>query len=470
MENKAMKLLAGGRIRSFSLLLADVVTLSLSLFVVFGGYKLCGAEYEMSILFRTWPIIVLLLLLNISGRLYCGNLLYPGLAINPVHELRRLTLSSIGSFLVFFAILSVTRENIRFSRVALTISMMVCTVMLPLGRIILRYILWKLRCGNIPAVIVGERELVRTVAEKMEADNYCILNLTASCCGSQIAENIPDLERNELLEFSRENGINYLIYCGNVNTAGQEVETLLPEFLHVLVVSNTERFPVLWSHPVSFYRYFSFEISNRMMRKWILVQKRILEVILSTFGLLLAFIPGIFLALLIKITSRGPVFYRAKRLGKDGKTIYVLKFRTMKPDADMMLEQMLAENPELKKEWDEKFKLDNDPRITRVGKFLRKTSLDELPQFINVLKGEMALIGPRPIVEKEVAFYGKDYEVFSRVKPGITGLWQVSGRSDLSYDERIALDVFYVNNWSTWLDFYIFIATFNAVFFFRGSR
>ena len=101
---------------------------------------------------------------------------------------------------------------------------------------------------------------------------------------------------------------------------------------------------------------------------------------------------------------------------------------------------------------------------------MRKTSLDELPQFINVIKGEMALIGPRPIVEKEVKYYGEDYKVFSSVKPGITGLWQVSGRSDVDYADRVALDVFYVNNWSIWMDLYIFVATFNAVLFRRGAR
>ena len=142
----------------------------------------------------------------------------------------------------------------------------------------------------------------------------------------------------------------------------------------------------------------------------------------------------------------------------------------MYEDADEKLEQLLADNPELYEEWEKSYKLENDPRVTPIGKFLRKTSLDEIPQFWNVIKGEMALIGPRPIVRNEVAFYGDDYKILASVKPGITGLWQVSGRSNLSYDERVALDVFYVNNWSLWLDLYIFVATFNAVLFRRGAK
>jgi len=142
----------------------------------------------------------------------------------------------------------------------------------------------------------------------------------------------------------------------------------------------------------------------------------------------------------------------------------------MYKDADERLAKILAENPELKKEWDENFKLKNDPRVTPLGKIMRKTSLDELPQFVNVLRGEMAVIGPRPIVEKEVAYYGPHYEVFSRVKPGITGFWQVSGRSDTTYERRIELDMYYINNWTIWLDYYIFLKTIKEVLICRGAE
>jgi Undecaprenyl-phosphate galactose phosphotransferase WbaP len=405
-----------------------------------------------------------------TGRLYLGNIFYPGLVINPIEELRRLTLSCIGSFLVFFAFLSITRENLAFSRVALILSMLVSIFMLPFGRMLLRYIFWKFNIGKIPALILGDMPLAKLIAEKIADDKYSILSIKASSCGGKIADNIQDISKEDLMQFTRENNINYLIFCNKNGEYTHEIENYLQKFHHVLIVNNTARFPVIWSYPVSFYRFFSFEISNQLLRKEILFQKRVLEVALSLLGVIFAFIPGIFLAILVKLSSRGPIFYRAKRLGKNGKTIYVLKFRTMYQDADAKLEQLLAENPELHAEWKKNFKLDNDPRITKIGHFMRKTSLDELPQFINVIKGEMALIGPRPIVEKEVAYYGEDYKVFSSVKPGITGLWQVSGRSDIDYADRVALDVFYVNNWSIWMDLYIFAATFNAVLFSRGAK
>ena len=465
-----MKIFASGRIRSFSLLFSDILSLVIALFCSFYFYKLFGAKYEMCILYRTWPILVLLLCFNISSRLYCGNLLYPGQIINPIEELRRLILGCIGSFMAFFAILSIAKGNESFSRFALLCAMIIAVFLLPFFRMTTRYLLWKLRLGNIPVVIVGNHSMAKTVAKKIAADNYSILTIKGSCCGGAVGNDIPDFDYDGLLKFSRSNGINYLIFCNEQSQYVREIEKIMPNFLHVLVVNNTIRFPVLWSYPVSFYRYFSFEISNRMQRKIVVLQKRVLEFILSAIGIILSFIPGLLLALLVKLSSRGPIFYRAKRLGKNGKEIYVLKFRTMDPDADDKLEQMLAENPELQAEWKKNFKLENDPRITKIGHFLRKTSLDELPQFINVLKGEMALIGPRPIVEKEVAYYGEDYATFSSVRPGITGLWQVSGRSDIDYEDRVALDVFYVNNWSVWMDLYIFVATFNAVIFRRGAK
>jgi lipopolysaccharide/colanic/teichoic acid biosynthesis glycosyltransferase len=131
----------------------------------------------------------------------------------------------------------------------------------------------------------------------------------------------------------------------------------------------------------------------------------------------------------------------------------------MVQDADRVLQEYLEKNPALREEWESSYKLKNDPRITRVGKFLRKTSLDELPQLINVIKGEMSLVGPRPIVDDEVKFYGKSFRLYTQVLPGMTGLWQISGRSDTSYDYRVSLDEYYIRHWSIWMDFYILVRT-----------
>ncbi len=146
----------------------------------------------------------------------------------------------------------------------------------------------------------------------------------------------------------------------------------------------------------------------------------------------------VFLALLVKLSSRGPVFYVQKRVGRDYRSFGCIKFRTMRRDADRILSSLLAQSPDLQQEFSNDFKLKNDPRITSIGKFLRRSSLDELPQFLNVLRGEMSLVGPRPIVRKELPRYGDRMEEVLAVRPGLTGLWQVSGRNNLSYDERVA--------------------------------
>lgn len=465
-EQTEMKLLGGGRLRSFSLLFTDLFSLALSLGTVF---YFCGV-LKTGFLLKTWPLFILLAVFNISGRLYCGNIIYPGLVIHPVEELRRLTLSCLGTFITGFAIISFAGGSNRHLQIPIFLSMLLCIILLPLGRIVLRYLLWLSGRGYIPALISGDPELARVIAARIKEDNYSILKLRGSCCGEEIAPEIPDQSVDEMVELAKSKRINYLIYCNRKEEYREDVINLLPEFLHVLVVNQDARFPVLWSYPVSFYRYFSFEISNRMKRQWVIWQKQILEVLLAFAGVILAFIPGVLLALAVRLSGKGPIFYRARRLGKNGKSITVLKFRTMYPDADRKLKELLDQNPELKAEWQKNFKLENDPRITPIGRFLRKTSLDELPQFWNVLKGEMALIGPRPIVPEEVKYYGKDYKIFSSVKPGITGLWQVSGRSNTDYEERVALDVFYIHNWSIWMDYYIFLATFNAVIFRRGAK
>jgi undecaprenyl-phosphate galactose phosphotransferase len=165
----------------------------------------------------------------------------------------------------------------------------------------------------------------------------------------------------------------------------------------------------------------------------------------------------------------GPAFYSQIRIGKDGKPFKCWKFRSMIVNADEALKLYLASNPDAEEEYKRDFKLKDDPRITPVGRLLRKTSLDEIPQFYNVLKGEMSLVGPRPIVEKETHFYEDKLSYYLAVRPGITGLWQVSGRNDISYQQRVSMDVWYVENWSIWNDIVIFIETVYVVLARKGA-
>ena len=169
--------------------------------------------------------------------------------------------------------------------------------------------------------------------------------------------------------------------------------------------------------------------------------------------------------LLIKFSSRGPIFFLQKRIGKNNKSFKCIKFRTMHPEADDILENLLSINKKIKKEFEETHKIKNDPRITNIGNFLRKTSLDELPQLVNVLKGEMSIVGPRPIVSEEKIKYGKNFMKVNSVKPGITGLWQISGRNNLSYKKRIYLDLIYTENINFLLDLRIIIRTVGVILF-----
>ncbi|MBB3881255.1 sugar transferase [Acetobacter oeni] len=166
----------------------------------------------------------------------------------------------------------------------------------------------------------------------------------------------------------------------------------------------------------------------------------------------------------------GPGFYKHRRIGQHGVPFSCLKFRTMLSNSDQVLAEHLASNPEAAREWLASRKLTRDPRVTRIGKFLRRTSLDELPQLLNVLCAEMSLVGPRPVVQEELRYYGQNLYYYETVRPGITGLWQISGRSDTSYDDRVALDTRYVREWSLWLDLVILVRTLPAVLSQRGAR
>ena len=193
--------------------------------------------------------------------------------------------------------------------------------------------------------------------------------------------------------------------------------------------------------------------------------KTIFDLLFSSIILIFGLPIFLIIALLIKLSSRGPIFYLQERIGKNKKTFNCIKFRTMHPEAEDILENLITNNEKLRKEFEETHKLKNDPRITNIGKFLRKTSLDEIPQFLNVIKMEMSIIGPRPIVKKEIQKYGESYNKVISIKPGITGLWQVSGRNNLSYKRRVILDCLYVDNISPLLDLRIIIRTFGVILF-----
>lgn len=239
----------------------------------------------------------------------------------------------------------------------------------------------------------------------------------------------------------------------------------------VIILPKISKMPVINGELISsiHHKGMAFYVRNNLLSPFDRIVKKIFDFCMAIV-LIVVFSP-VLLALyaLVYISTNGKPLFKHERIGKNGLKFKIYKFRTMYLDAEEKLQELLENCEECKQEWESDFKLKNDPRITKIGRFLRKTSLDELPQLINVIRGEMSLVGPRPIIEKEVEKYASYFDYFKAVKPGITGLWQVSGRNDIDYDERVQLDVWYTRNWSIELDLQILIKTIVVVLSKKGS-
>lgn len=238
---------------------------------------------------------------------------------------------------------------------------------------------------------------------------------------------------------------------------------------HWIILPPLDQFPSLWLEACEAARRPALAVTNRLRDGWSQSVKRAIDFAVAlTVGVLVSPL-ALVIILLIRLSSPGPIFYGQERIGRYGRRFKAWKFRSMRPNADVVLQRYLVQHPELALEWEAKHKLRRDPRVTWVGRWLRSTSLDELPQVWNVLVGQMSLVGPRPIVEAEIDKYAECYEQYVQVLPGITGLWQVSGRNNTTYEERVALDYYYVQNWSLWLDVYILACTAKVVVLCEGA-
>lgn len=240
-------------------------------------------------------------------------------------------------------------------------------------------------------------------------------------------------------------------------------------FKHWTIVPYYVQTYSMWVRTSELNGLIGMQLTHRLFVPMHKTLKRTLDIVLTLMGSIVLLPLGLLIALAIKVDSKGPALYGQKRLGQHGETFRMLKFRSMIQNADVVLEDYLAQRPDMRKEWEATQKLKNDPRITGLGRFLRRTSLDELPQLINVLRGDMSLVGPRPIVNDEIARYDWVWDFYTRVQPGITGQWQISGRSETSYHERTSMDAFYIRNWSIWLDLYILAKTIPAVLHRNGA-
>jgi len=453
-----------------ALVLTDAVALILSvgISVAFKGIFQGGVDIVSYL--QLWPFLFVFLMV------YAAVGLYSSISIGPPAELQRATVSSSVLFVCLAAITVSLRGARQHFTWTLFLALALSVALVPLIRECSRQLFSRKPWWGFPAVVFGAGKTGAAVVKAMLDEPGLGLKPIAILDDSdhaQIIEGVPIVGGSALAPILlREARPAYAVFAMPDIPHSQllpMIERYGANFSHVLVIPELTDFASLWVRPKSVGGMVGLEVRQLSLLWHHRVSKRIVDLALTVLGSVFVVPICAIIALCLKLDSHGPIFYCQRRIGHRGDVFKAWKFRSMAVDADRILEDYLQKDPSLRQEWERARKLKNDPRVTRVGRFLRKTSLDELPQLWNVLKGDMSLVGPRPIVDQEISKYGARFELYTRVKGGITGLWQVSGRNDTSYEERIRLDLFYVRNWSVWLDFCILFRTIAVVLFRKGA-
>lgn len=433
---------------------------------LYGGYL-----YQLDNYLRLWPALMLFVFANALARLY------PGTNFLPPEELRRMFYTTTLVFLVLAVALFLTKGGDLYSRTTFLAAWGLALISVPVMRKLMREFFMKRGWWGQAIVILGAGETARSVIQvlrdwpSMGLKPIVILDDDPAKRGELLG--VPVIGPLDLApEIARKLGIQRAVIA-MPGVAREKllklVETHSHSFPHLLIVPDLFGFSSLWVDARDLGGVLGLELRQNLMLKSRRFMKRFFD-LAFTLGTAVFSIPLMFvIALLIKLTSRGPVLFGQTRIGRNGICFTAWKFRSMCENAEMILQDYLGKHPELCAEWMRNRKLKDDPRVTWVGRLLRRTSLDELPQLWNILVGEMSLVGPRPIVADEIPKYGEFFELYSKVRPGLTGLWQVSGRNDTSYDQRVVLDTYYVRNWSGWLDIYILARTVRVVLAGKGA-
>jgi Undecaprenyl-phosphate galactose phosphotransferase WbaP len=384
--------------------------------------------------------------------------LYPGVLLHPAEEIRRVFHCISIVFLLVLCTTFFWHNAVSYSRSIVLVMWALGAPAILLARKSARYLLCRYRWWGIPAVVFGSGASAGRVLNAL-SNRQLGVRVTAVVSGDRFHPNCCGVA-------------DYAILAEPPQSKGalhRMIQDQCRGYRHVLLVLGLDGICSLGVSARDLGGEIGFEVPQRLFHRTAGIMKRTLDLAL-TVPALLAFSPVfLVIAMVVKLTSRGPAFYGHTRHGRDGKQFKALKFRTMFQDAESILLEHFHRHPEELAEWESEQKLKRDPRVTRVGRLLRRSSLDELPQLFNVFLGQMSLVGPRPIVSAEISKYGRGYGLYSRVRPGITGLWQVSGRSNTGYPERVALDEYYVRNWSIWLDTYILVRTINTVVSAEGA-
>ena len=385
-------------------------------------------------------------------------------------------LKEIFRTLVIFFVIELT--IIAFSKLYVSRTLWMLTwfwalILVPIVRIFFKKLLLKLNLYQKDTVIIGSGQNAKDVYRALAGESY----LGFSLCYFVSSDIIPENGKNEIKVIDARN--KDIISLQQLDTKAVQFilalddEMILDSWLRYLalnkyrlvsVIPNIRGIPLygtdmsfLFSHEILLLR-----VNNNLAKRSSRILKRIMDV-LGSLGIIILLSPVLLYLYFSVKKDGGNAIYGHPRIGRNGKIFKCLKFRSMVVNSKEVLDELLRTDPEARAEWEKDFKLKNDPRITKIGAFIRKTSLDELPQLFNVLKGEMSLVGPRPIVADELERYQDDVEYYLMAKPGMTGLWQVSGRNDVDYNTRVYFDSWYVKNWSLWNDIAILFKTVNVV-------
>lgn len=455
-----------------TLIFSDLFVLSLS--GVFGVWIRYLYKRDFVLLDYAPLAVVLplfLLIFGLSG-------LYPGVALNPVDELRRVFGATTAGFLAIVAV-TFLAKMIPYSRLALGVAWVLSVALVVPLRNIVRRVMSSKSWWGIPVVIFGAGStsamLIDLLLKNPQLGFRAALILDEDpgkhTLGTPTTP--PVVGGLELAsDLSRRFNLHYVVVAMpgmSTDNLSRILNTYAQQFPHFLLIPDLIGLTSFWVSAKDLGGVLGLEIQQNLMRPTPRAIKGFLDLVLVVVGGVSLLPLLLLLALSVKLTSRGPVFYSQFRVGRNGKRFLARKFRSMVPNADYLLQQHLERHPDSMREWSKDHKLRNDPRVTKIGKLLRKTSLDELPQLWNVFTGEMSLVGPRPIVEREVQKYGDRIHLYFKVKPGITGLWQVSGRNNTSFEDRVKFDEYYVRNWSVWMDLYILGRTIKTVLGAKGA-
>ncbi|MCQ2590770.1 MAG: exopolysaccharide biosynthesis polyprenyl glycosylphosphotransferase, partial [Treponema sp.] len=409
--------------------------------------------------------------------------LYPGVMISPAELVRKYATGTFFSFaLIIFSILYSHTQDWVFMKAivaytqdvpllcAFILAFIFSLFLLPGIRSLARKIFAGYKWYGVPAVVYTTDNAASAVIDKLLSKKYlgytpcCIIETNVTQDNYKGIPIFSDKD-TEILNFIHSYNIKNAVICDYKG----DIPEIMNHYRYTISIAKSQNSFTSTQHIKDIDGIIGFASTHNLTFKSNLVIKRMLDI-----GLILLFSPiliPVFLILMIltKITSKGPIFYGHKRVGKNGKEFKCWKFRSMNIRSQEMLEEILATDPVRRAEWEAERKFKDDPRVTKFGKILRKTSLDELPQLINVLTGQMSFIGPRPVTAPEMEKYGQYKDYVLSVLPGLSGMWQISGRSETSYEERIYYDTYYIQNWSVWLDIWILIKTVGVVLIGKGA-